>query len=312
MLRRSNLKRFLGSLGIMVLVAILGYLAIRPWHLRWGATDAEVRMSLPGDELVPDADDQRTRAITIHASAAEIYPWLVQLGWERGGLYSYEGLENLAGLEFTNADRIHLSEKLSEFQVIPDRTRPLDFEVYSVEKVVTVEVGKGVYGFAFGDKVLFVGHGTVIAGRPIIDAHHYESRLQWIGIMLTPSVLEHRQDLTAAERRSFGLTLQLPEGTEQAALALTQLTIQPCSSVPLQDVDGQVTAFDGFAIVPIGLNERPSLKALRDSLDKASRKLERLKQLAPEARSQAKYQRSLVWLEEVRRNFVDQFSERIK
>ena len=35
---------------------------------------------------------------------------------------------------------------------------------YSVEKVVTVEVGQGVYGFAFGDKVLFVGHGTVIAG----------------------------------------------------------------------------------------------------------------------------------------------------
>jgi hypothetical protein len=35
---------------------------------------------------------------------------------------------------------------------------------YSVEKVITAEVGQGTFGFAFGDKLLFVAHGIVIAG----------------------------------------------------------------------------------------------------------------------------------------------------
>lgn len=153
-------------------------------------------------------------------------------------------------------------------------------------------------------------HGTVIAGRPIIDAHHYESRLQWIGIMLAPSVLEHRQDLTA-EACSLGRALPYPEETEQAASALKTLMIQPCSSVPLEDGHGQITPFEGFAIVPIGLTERPSLEAIRESLDRARNKLERLKQLAPEARSQAKYQRSIDWLSQIRLNFVETFSQRI-
>ena len=35
---------------------------------------------------------------------------------------------------------------------------------YSIEKVITAEVGQGTFGFAFGDKLLFVAHGIVIAG----------------------------------------------------------------------------------------------------------------------------------------------------
>ncbi|MDP1545061.1 MAG: DUF4230 domain-containing protein [Anaerolineales bacterium] len=35
---------------------------------------------------------------------------------------------------------------------------------YSVEKVITAEVGQGTFGFAFGDRLLFVAHGIVIAG----------------------------------------------------------------------------------------------------------------------------------------------------
>jgi hypothetical protein len=36
---------------------------IRPWHMRWGATDQEVAMALPGDAIVPDAIES-TRATT--------------------------------------------------------------------------------------------------------------------------------------------------------------------------------------------------------------------------------------------------------
>jgi hypothetical protein len=83
------------------------FLAIRPWHRRWGATAEEVGMPLPGDDLVPDPGYQHTRAVTIHAAAEDVWPWLAQIGQDRGGFYSYEWLENLAGCAIRNADRVH-------------------------------------------------------------------------------------------------------------------------------------------------------------------------------------------------------------
>jgi hypothetical protein len=71
----------------------------RPWFRRWGATDAEVRMSLPGDEIVPAARARETRAITIAAPAEQVWPWLTQIGQDRGGFYSYKRLEDLFGCE---------------------------------------------------------------------------------------------------------------------------------------------------------------------------------------------------------------------
>lgn len=82
-------------------------LAIRPWHRRWGASNAETRMPLPGDERVPDPGYQHTRAVTIRAPAEEVWAWLAQIGQGRGGFYSYEWLENLAGCDIRNADRVH-------------------------------------------------------------------------------------------------------------------------------------------------------------------------------------------------------------
>ena len=79
---------------------------LRPWYSKWGASAEEVAMSLPGDELVPDPRLETTRAITIQAPASAIWPWLVQMGQGRGGLYSYERLENLVGCDIHNADRI--------------------------------------------------------------------------------------------------------------------------------------------------------------------------------------------------------------
>src|SRR4029450_8401628 len=57
----------------------------RHWHLRWGATDAEVTAAMPGDELVPDPSFSATRAITIQAPPKLVWPWIVQLGTGRAG-----------------------------------------------------------------------------------------------------------------------------------------------------------------------------------------------------------------------------------
>jgi hypothetical protein len=61
---------------------------------------------LPGDELIPHPRVKYTRGITIEATPDRIWPWLVQMGQGKGGLYSYEYLENLAGCDIHNTDHI--------------------------------------------------------------------------------------------------------------------------------------------------------------------------------------------------------------
>lgn len=87
--------------------AFAAYLfAVRPWHLRWGATDEEITEALPGDEVKPDAGISVTHAITINAGAKDVWKWLAQIGQERGGFYSYDWIENLFGLQIHNADKL--------------------------------------------------------------------------------------------------------------------------------------------------------------------------------------------------------------
>ena len=72
----------------------------------WGATKLEARTVLPGDDLVPEPAEVITRAVTVEAPAARVWPWLVQIGQDRGGMYSYDWLENLFGLGIHSTDVI--------------------------------------------------------------------------------------------------------------------------------------------------------------------------------------------------------------
>ncbi len=72
----------------------------------WGATSAEINADLPGDDIVPAANIRSTKGITIQARPEEIYPWLLQIGVDRGGMYSYDWLENLFGLKVHTTDQI--------------------------------------------------------------------------------------------------------------------------------------------------------------------------------------------------------------
>jgi hypothetical protein len=105
---RHFLQRLIALSGVksVLVLALLGL--FRPWFLTWGATQEESRRRLPGDEIVSHArGDATTRAITIHAPVSAVWPWIAQLGQDRGGFYSYEILEDLAGCRMKNADRIH-------------------------------------------------------------------------------------------------------------------------------------------------------------------------------------------------------------
>ena len=68
---------------------------VRPWQLTWGATPAEVSRRLPSDDLVTSPTFDATRAITLDAPPAQVWPWLVQVGVTRAGWYSYDLLDNL-------------------------------------------------------------------------------------------------------------------------------------------------------------------------------------------------------------------------
>lgn len=105
---------FLGSLGVLgVLIAWLGaavglvvglvsavvvigtyLLVLGPWQRRWGATDEEVRRAMPGEGLLRRDAPSITRAVTIDASPEDVFPWLLQIGYGRGGWYSYDWIDN--------------------------------------------------------------------------------------------------------------------------------------------------------------------------------------------------------------------------
>jgi hypothetical protein len=93
--------------GVIAAGAAAAYIFLaRPLHLRWGTTDEESDEPLPGDDLIANASLTATRAITIRASADQVWPWLAQLGQGRGGFYSYDFLENLIGADIHSVDRI--------------------------------------------------------------------------------------------------------------------------------------------------------------------------------------------------------------
>jgi hypothetical protein len=95
-----------GVVAAVGLAAVVYARFVRPWHMRWGATEEEVRMPLPGDDRVARPKAIATHGVTINAPIAEVWPWLVQMGQGRGGFYSYDWLENLFGCDIHNVDRV--------------------------------------------------------------------------------------------------------------------------------------------------------------------------------------------------------------
>ena len=106
----ANVAELRGAALDVVKAAPLFWAApfVRPWHLRWGATAAEVTSSMPDDDILRHARICATRAIDIAAPPESVWPWIVQIGFRRAGFYSYDLFDNLG---HPSADRI-----LPEFQ----------------------------------------------------------------------------------------------------------------------------------------------------------------------------------------------------
>ena len=95
--------------GATTLGGAAAWLTIRPWWHAWGVDPAEAVQPLAGDDVVPNAPVSDTRAITIDAPPSAVWPWLVQMGFGRGGWYSYDVMD----MKGRSAERI-----LPEFQAL--------------------------------------------------------------------------------------------------------------------------------------------------------------------------------------------------
>lgn len=107
-----NTRRLLGAMALSMGAAAVGTAITRRLARRSGATTTEVYRALPGDDLVPHPQIETTRAITIRAPAVEVWPWVVQVGYHRGGWYTNAQLDKLIWhIDNPSADQI-----LPEFQ----------------------------------------------------------------------------------------------------------------------------------------------------------------------------------------------------
>lgn len=105
-----------GPLPFVTASATLAFytLQCRPRLLTWGATQDETARAYPGDELVPDPDGTSTMATDLPAPPERVWPWLAQMGYDRGGWYSWDRLDRWG---HPGADRIAPEwQKLEEGQ----------------------------------------------------------------------------------------------------------------------------------------------------------------------------------------------------
>ena len=122
--------------------ALVLWLLARDWFLEWGARDLEVLAAMAGDDLVDEPTYESTLAVTIDAPRSDVWPWLVQMGYRRGGLYSYDWLDRLFGY----LDGPSAEEVLPEFQGLkPGDLIPLGrgpaFPVVKVEPLRALVMG---------------------------------------------------------------------------------------------------------------------------------------------------------------------------
>jgi hypothetical protein len=97
---------------VIVTLAVLYWLPLRRWMSRWGATPSDLSRVMAGDSLLENPTYSGTMAVTVNAPPDDIWPWLVQIGYQRGGLYSYDWLDRLFGY----LDRPSATRVLPEFQ----------------------------------------------------------------------------------------------------------------------------------------------------------------------------------------------------
>lgn len=184
------MRRRGATLGASLVAVAAGVTLARRWQLRWGATSHEVGATLPGDALLGRPDVVATRAIAIAAEPAAVWPWIAQMGQGRGGLYTYDLVENLIGCDMHSADHI-VSEWQQvrvgdEFKLHPD----VALTVAAVEPGRALVIRGGVpmgeaaapYDFTWAFTVADQPDGTT----RLVVRERYQCTRRWARLLVEP------------------------------------------------------------------------------------------------------------------------------
>jgi hypothetical protein len=189
------MRKLLIGLAAVTGLAVITYQAvIRPYVRTWGVFPGDAASPLPGDEVVPDATTGETRAIKINAPPDAVWPWLVQMGFGRGGWYSYDPID----MSGTSSDEI-----LPEFQelavgdVIP--THPGGGFV-----VRTIDPGRALV--LYSDTELVRTQAEIAAEDPELQSP--------ANLQVTEAILENTQPFDFAASWAFVLEPLPGEGTK--------------------------------------------------------------------------------------------------
>ncbi len=202
---KSKGIKILVGVGIVLFVLIAGYAAIRPLHLVWGATEAEVAKAMPGD-----LNGARwTRALLVNATPEQIWPWLMQLGQGRGGWYSYDWLENLLGFDIHTAERVlpeyqntAIGDKLCLSPTFcPMNTTTIEPYRWLAWQAKDEATGKLVWSFVFGLSPVDGSHTRLVV-RESFDKDFLPPAAA-IGMEI-PDVVMEQKALTTLKQRAEG------------------------------------------------------------------------------------------------------------
>jgi hypothetical protein len=137
----------------VVVGAVTAYLTVgRVPCLTWGATDDEADKVLPGDALLADPDVISTRAITIDTPPSSIWPWLMQMGSGKGGVYTYDWIENLFGLDMHSVDEVlpqFQARKIGDIEQLGTSGPRMEVVILESERAMVLQSDDGNWVWAF-------------------------------------------------------------------------------------------------------------------------------------------------------------------
>jgi hypothetical protein len=203
-----NKKLRFGLLVLLILglYAVIGLVFIKPYIYTWGATDQEISMSMPGDQLAPFISS--TRSITINALISDVWDWVIQLGSDRGGFYSYWFIEKPLGYKYRTQHRIEPEFKdMKVGRMITSSLDPSKSVIKYGWPVVAVDPGRSFVLRGWGCFLLNkIGPGKTrlivrTHGRPLLS---WTNHLKYFFMMPLHYLMERRMLMGIKARAEAG------------------------------------------------------------------------------------------------------------
>jgi len=200
-IRKSSLLLGLGAFGAAY------FALLREPVLTWGASEAEATATLPGDDLLTDADGESTRAISIEAPPSAIWPWIAQMGPSpRGGVYTYDWIENLLGLDIHTVDHVMPEYQQPEAgEEIGLGSNTMRIELVDPERTFAFRSGDGNWLWSFN--LIPDGDSTRLISRNRFRLPTLGAKLSLLP-MEPGSLVMERKMLLGIKSRAEGLATQ--------------------------------------------------------------------------------------------------------